>query len=607
MIGPKVIFKKSIIRIPLFGILVLSLLSACLDKTPEHMQGDPHLDVVLKLNKNVDGLRHLASACMAEDSIVVFNIEHNADKSVCYLLGMKEGDSVELFSEIISDLVRVPELSMEKEDDVFFWTIDGTPLLDSDGNKVAVADLTKTLSFFLQDESVFCKVNNSVVGVYPFTKADYLAKDVSFEYDIDKHGFVLSLSSGYRTVIPTINDFSILCQDEQNRSFYKDVFLDAGVALTSRRSLAASEYLGLSLEGICFSIWSPDSKDATLQKAIISGDNNDINGRLLFPDGQPRYKLLFVNGGLSYDHGQSLGERGLEVMRSFVNKGGCYVGTCAGAFFAANGYNGKKNYPYYLSIWPGILRYTYLKNTQTGMFIEPNSPLLKYYDFGGDYYVDDIRHNEGGYPVEFPLHTEILARYDYPQQGSIHRKPSIWAYKQSPQSGRIVMEGSHPEEVLDGERRDLTAAMMLYAMDGVGTVSLKGCLINGRVRKMDKKTEDNNPDYTRIGDLQTHHFAAYIPSEAKNIRVEVNGTSGYDFVLMMNQGSYAFSDTAEYSSTDTGATQHLFFPSLKEGFWFIGVKCLTTVTVEETEYGQAYSGHTEVLNGIPYEVSIHWD
>ena len=264
MIGPKVIFKKSIIRIPLFGILVLSLLSACLDKTPEHMQGDPHLDVVLKLNKNVDGLRHLASACMAEDSIVVFNIEHNADKSVCYLLGMKEGDSVELFSEIISDLVRVPELSMEKEDDVFFWTIDGTPLLDSDGNKVAVADLTKTLSFFLQDESVFCKVNNSVVGVYPFTKADYLAKDVSFEYDIDKHGFVLSLSSGYRTVIPTINDFSILCQDEQNRSFYKDVFLDAGVALTSRRSLAASEYLGLSLEGICFSSWSPDSKDATL-------------------------------------------------------------------------------------------------------------------------------------------------------------------------------------------------------------------------------------------------------------------------------------------------------------------------------------------------------
>lgn len=601
-------FISSFFRIPLFGIIVLSLLSACLVKAPPEPTGEgTPIDIVLKLNKNVDGLRNLASACIAKDSITVFSIEYNADESVCYLLGMKEGASIELYSEIISDLVRVPELSMEKEDNVFFWTVDGIPLLDSDGNKVAVADLTSSLFFFLQDETICCKVNDSIVDEYPFTKADYLSKDVSFEYDMDKHGFNLSLSSGYRTILPTIKDYSILCQDVQNKSFYKDVFLDAGVALTSRRSLAASEYLGLSLEGICFSSWSPNSKDATLQKAIVSGDSNDSNGRLLFPDGQPRFKLLFVNGGLSYDHGQSLGEKGLEIMRHFVNNGGCYVGTCAGAFLAANGFNGRKDYPYYLSIWPGMMRYTYLKDTQTGMFIESNSPLLKYYDFGNDYYVSSIRHNEGGYPVDFPLFTEILARYDFPQQGSIHRKPSIWAYKRSPQSGRIVMEGSHPEEVLDGERRDLTAAMMLYAMDGVGTVSLKGCLINGRVRKMDKKTEDNDPDYTRIGDLQTHHFATYIPSGASNIRVEVSSDSGCDFSLMMNRGSYAFSDTAEYCSTDTGATQHLFFPSLKEGFWFIGVKCLTTVTVVETEYGQAYSGHTEVLNGIPYNISIFWD
>ena len=600
-------FYKSVVRIPLFGILVLSLLSACLDKTSEPMEGGSHHEVVFKLNKNVEGLRNLANACMAGDSIAVFSIEYNADESVTYLLGMKDGARIELYSAIVSDQVKAPVLSMEKEDSVFFWTVDGVPLLDSDGNKVAVADLTRSLLFFLQDETICCKVNDSIVAEYPFTKVDYLSKDVSFEYDMDKQGFILSLSSGYRTILPTIKDYSILCKAVQNKSFYKDVFLDAGVALTSRRSLAASEYLGLSLEGICFSSWDPNSKDAALQNAIVSGDMNDFNGRLLFPDGQPRFKLLFVNGGLSYDHGESLGEKGLEIMRSFVNNGGCYVGTCAGAFFAANGFNGKKDYPYYLSIWPGMMRYTYLKNTQTGMFIESNSPLLNYYDFGADHHVDSIRHNEGGYPVDFPLFTEILARYDYPQQGSIHRKPSIWAYKRSPQSGRIVMEGSHPEEVLDGERRDLTASMMLYAMDGVGTVSLKGCLINGRVRKMDKKTEDNDPDFTRIGDLQTHHFATYIPSGAKNIRVKVTNSGGCEFALMLNQGSYAFSDNAEFCSTNTEATQHLSFPSLKEGYWFIGVKCLTTVTVEETEYGQTYSGHTEVLNGIPYNVSISWD
>ena len=598
-------FLSNIIRIPLFGILVLSLISACLAKDPESLGEGIPLDVVLKLNKNVEGLRNLASACMAEDSVAVFCIEYNEDESVSYLLELKTGNSIELYGEIISDLVRVPKLSMEKENDAFFWTVNGAPLLDSDGNKITVADLTRSLFFFFQDESILCKVKDSIVGEYPFTKADYSVKDVSIEFDIDIQGFSFSLSSGYRTIIPTIKAYSMLFQEEQNRSFYKDVFLDAGVALTSRRSLAASEYLGLSLEGICFSSWNPDSKDAAMQKAIISGDMNDSNGRLLFPDGQPRYKLLFVNGGLSYDHGQSLGEKGLVIMRSFVNNGGCYVGTCAGAFFASNGFNGKKDYPYYLSIWPGMMRYTYLENTPTGMFLEPQSPLLKYFDFGGDYYVGDIRHNEGGYPVDFPLYTEILARYDYPQQGSIHRKPSIWAYKCSPKSGRVVMEGSHPEEVLEGERRDLTAAMMLYAMDGVGTAALKGCLINGRVRKMDKKTEDNDPDHTRIGDLQTHHFATYIPAGAKNIRVEINSSSDCDFALMLNQGSYAFSDTAEYCSTDTG--QHLFLPSLKEGYWFIGVKCLTTVTVVETEYGQAYSGQTEVLNGIPYQVSIRWD
>ena len=149
--------------------------------------------------------------------------------------------------------------------------------------------------------------------------------------------------------------------------------------------------------------------------------------------------------------------------------------------------------------------------------------------------------------------------------------------------------------------------MMLYAMDGVGVTTLKGFLKNGEERMMNKKSTDNNPAYTRIGDLQTHHFVTYIPSGAKNVRVGVSSDSDCDFALMMNQGSYAFSDNAEYCSTDTGPTQQLFFPSLKEGFWFIGVKCLTTVTVVETEYGQAYSGHTEVLNGIPYQVSICWD
>ena len=169
------------------------------------------------------------------------------------------------------------------------------------------------------------------------------------------------------------------------------------------------------------------------------------------------------------------------------------------------------------------------------------------------------------------------------------------------------MEASHPEEVPDGERRDLTAAMMLYAMDGRGVVSLKGFLKNGVARLMDKTTEEKKPAYTRIGDLQTHHFATYIPSDAKNIRVEVSSSSDCDLALMMNQKTFAFSGASEYQTSVPGPHQQLAFPFIREGIWYISVQCLTTVTVKETDYGQEYGGNLEVLNGIPYQISISWE
>ena len=124
---------------------------------------------------------------------------------------------------------------------------------------------------------------------------------------------------------------------------------------------------------------------------------------------------------------------------------------------------------------------------------------------------------------------------------------------------------------------------------------------------MNKKSSDNNPAYTRIGDLQTHHFASYIPSGAKNVRVTVSSSSTCDLALMMNQGTYAYSDVAEYQSAVPGSEQQLSFPTLREGLWFIAVQCLTTVTITDTNYGQEYGGNLEVLNGMPYQISISWE
>ena len=599
---------KNLIQIPLglsAVLIVLSCRGTLEDDKPED-DGTPST-TVMKLNKNVSGLRDLANACMRADSIAVFSIEYNDDWSVLYWLSMKEGGDIELYSEIVSDEIRVPELSMKRNGNSFYWTVNGAFLKDSKGERISVTDSSNPISFILRGDKIVCRIRTTEIGEYPTTKADYLAKDVAFDYLADERAFKMRLSSGYSTSIPTISAFRPLKEDIPNRSFYKDVFLDAGIVLTSRKTLAAAEYLGLSLEGISLPYSNPSAEDKALQTAIITGEPTDLNGRLLYPDGQPRYRLLFVNGGTSTSHGTYLGMNGVKNMRSFIENGGSYVGTCAGAFLASNGYDGKANYVFYISAWPGISMHTLLRNARFGMFIEENSPLLQYYDFGGDNYVSGIRHNNGAYPMNLPAGTEVLARYDYPKQSSIHMKPSIWAYKKSAKSGRVIMEGSHPEEVKDGERRDLTAAMMQYAIDGVGMTALKGYLKNGETRVMDKKSSDNKPAFTRIGDLQTHHFAAYIPSDAKNVKVTVSSSSKCDLALMMNQGTYAYSDVAEFCSSVSGPNQQLSFSTIPEGLWFIAVQCLTTVTVKETVYGQEYGGNLEVLNGIPYRISISWE
>lgn len=600
--------SRLLFRTLVFSPFILPLLPSCLkvdDLNPEGEQVVSH-EVINKLNKNVEGLKRLAVACMEADSVAIFDIEYNEDGSVLYWLSMEDSGDIELYSEIVSPEISVPEVSIMKDGEEFFWMVNSVYLKDSKGNRISVTGKAQPV-FHANAESIYCKINNHIIGDFPITKADYLAKDVYFNYNLDKREFDLSLSSGYKTTLSTISEFQLLEGNVLNLSYYKDVFMDAGIALTSRKSLAAASYLNLSLEAMIFARSQAVERERVMQRSIVAGDSTDSNGRLLYPDGQPRYRMLFVNGGDSRAHGQSLGKKCLEKMRQFVQNGGSYVGTCAGAFFASNGFDANADYSYYLSVWPGMMEHSGLTEVYPGMYIEKDSPLLQYYDFGGDYYVDEIRHNSGGFAANLPQGTEVLARFDYPQKKTVHNQPSIWAYKESRFSGRVVLTGSHPERESDGERRDLTAAMMQYAMDGRGVASLKGFLKNGVERLMDKTTEDNDPAYTRIGDLQTHHFATYIPPDAKNIRVEVSGSSDCDFALMMNQKTYAFSGMSEYSSSVPGTRQQLSFPSIREGIWYISVQCLTTVTVKETNYGQEYGGKTEVLNGVPYTIMISWE
>lgn len=412
----------------------------------------------------------------------------------------------------------------------------------------------------------------------------------------------------------------IFCGDVAAQGYYKDIFMDGGVKVTSRERLPAADFLDMSIEHYASSRYTstfpPTRLDSLLQEEIYTGTPGDLNGVLLYPDGQPRFRLLYVNGGRATSHGRSLGEKGRSRMQTFISNGGSYVGTCAGAFFvSAATVKADTVFPreFYLHSWPGVARATGLSNSYTGMFVEKNSPLLNYADFGGDDYIDSVRHNGGCYlwtEAWFPPETETLLRYDYRDElngRSIHKEISAWAYKKDEATGRIVVIGSHPEAVTGGERLDLMASMLLYARDGLGDPVIKGELERKKKREMYKSTADNDPAHTMIGDKQYHHFKINIPRGASNIRIELEGAKGYDLFLYLNKDDFAFKRKAEYKDISEGPEKTMMFDLLDHGTWYLAVECDTSVETEKTDYGVRYTGKTEVLNGVPYSLIINWD
>lgn len=404
------------------------------------------------------------------------------------------------------------------------------------------------------------------------------------------------------------------------QGYYKDIFMDGGIKLTSMTRLPAADLLNLEVENFASqrytSTFPPTRLDSVRQNSLIIGTEEDINGILLYPDGAPRFRMIFTNGGKASSHGGSLLAEGRERYRNFVKNGGSYVGSCAGAYLSSAGTMNADTVTLrenYLGIWPGVTKGTLLNNSATGLFVEKNSPLLKYSDFGGDLHIDNVRHNGGCFAFDetmFPEGTEVLLRYDYPPvkgKRDFHREINAWAYKESINTGRVVVTGSHPEAVTSGERLDLMAALILYGLDGNGVPVIKGELKKGKKREMYKSTYDNDPLLTMIGDKQYHHFIVEIPATARNITITLEGALKYDLFLYMKKDDFAFRGEADYTDMGLGAEKQFSFESIDKGEWYIGVECNTTVDVVKREWGYEYTGKTDVLNGVPYSIVVNWD
>lgn len=527
----------------------------------------------------------------------IIAVDFDKEENKCQLV-FDDGASVSVLLSEVPLQNGFPDISVEIKDGDYSWVIN-----DEKGKKSSKYSILRYdgicpqvkyengVWWYKVEKSKWHQVHTSetqTMSICPFSSAECVS---------------VIFSTGCQVDIEWADKVVMVCRNVPNRSFYKDIFLDAGYGLTNRTNLPAATYLGLSMDYLSVS----QASDTILQNCVLGGEPVDNNGRLLYPDGQPRYKVLFVVGGNSRTHGGSLRCQTRERMRSFYYNGGSYVGTCAGAAFASNGYNNNDNYPYYLHLWPYSHVSPGVLNSSVGMRIMPNSPLLNYYNYGGDNLVASIRHNKGNYVDKWPAGAEILAWNDSTSDSLLQNKPAIWSYKYNNNSGRLVVTGSHPESYTSGERRDLMAAMIQYAIDGRGRAIIKGILRNGEAREMNKSAEDNNPYYTKIGDLQYHHYVVYIPKGAGNITFSVMGNSQCDMQLMLSNRTVPYIDNANYLASMPGSNQSLQFSSLEPGLWYVSVRCNTTVDAIDEEWGQVYSGRTDVLNGVPYSILVSWD
>jgi hypothetical protein len=152
--------------------------------------------------------------------------------------------------------------------------------------------------------------------------------------------------------------------------------------------------------------------------------------------------------------------------------------------------------------------------------------------------------------------------------------------------------------------------MMLHAMDGNPTPKVKGVLKEGEVREMNKRTEDNCPAYTRIGDRQYHHFELEVPRKYKRAVITLEGYKGenkFDLTLCAKRGELAYHDNTTHKSVARGCKKSLTIDKPKAGKWFVSVFCETTVLALNNKYGTHYSGKVAVLNGVPYKISVRYE
>jgi glutamine amidotransferase-like uncharacterized protein len=164
-----------------------------------------------------------------------------------------------------------------------------------------------------------------------------------------------------------------------------------------------------------------------------------------------RIDVLYFPGGSAGPYQEDISAEGREKIRQLVQSGGCFIGTCAGALFAAEQviWEGAQDSQPTLGLFPGTVQgpipeiYT---NPEYGMCqvnlephpitgTEPDSVWILYYN--GPFFSP----NPGA-------EVDIVGRYE------ITNEPAIVAFEYG--AGRVILTGPHPEWEEDDDRDDVS-------------------------------------------------------------------------------------------------------------------------------------------------------
>jgi len=363
----------------------------------------------------------------------------------------------------------------------------------------------------------------------------------------------------------------------QGIGFAADMFVNGGVHLGGYALARETAFLGWTSETLL-------TNSAALTRETLGGNTNDINGALLYPDGQPRFPIMYVNGGQSYKHGPAIGEAGRQAVYDFVTAGGSYSGSCAGAFSIQRE---RFRSPLY-GIWDGTLRDSGGNGSQTVSFVgDAEHPIAEFLAEHGvtSLTVSGILH-AGGPRFTTPNQPEgtnfvgVVTSASRRIRNTIGT-PFVLEYQKTPQHGMIAVIPSHPEHSSKPEQVVLMAAVLQHAANHAKKVpDLKGELQFGQSVSMVAPHE-------KLGDKQYHRWTVNVPEGTPTLTITLSGMSDNADLFVQHSG-YAHEHSYLAASTLSGtATDAVVIPNPAPGVYEVSIR-----------------GTHSVLNGAAYTLTI---